>query len=192
LKKERIKLKRKVRDLNEKIGQLKSRLKKNQEDWALSFKELEYQQPVSVTSGVLKTTLCFPMPLYFAGYEVVQFDDNTSELFTTNGSCKVNWSVLLWVITHDLQQIWKKCIYLLETQTCADDVRDEPPQVQQTTKILEIEKLEGQEEEDEMEEEIGKHNDRNENEDPSWTPMEADAAYKRENDDDSEEINKPR
>ena len=57
LKKERKKLKRKVRDMNEKISQLKDRLQKNQEDWALSFKELEYQQPVLVTSGVLNTML---------------------------------------------------------------------------------------------------------------------------------------
>ena len=94
LKKERKKLKRKVRDLNEKIGQLRGRLQKNQEDWALSFKELEYQRPVLVTSGVLKTTLCFPMPIYFAGYVLVQIDDNTSELFTTHKSCEVNWAVL--------------------------------------------------------------------------------------------------
>ena len=32
--------------------------------------------------------------------------------------------------------------------------------------------------------------ERNENEDPSWTPEEADAAYKKENDDDREESNK--
>ncbi|XP_068741986.1 THAP domain-containing protein 10-like [Montipora capricornis] len=57
LKKERKKLKRKVRDMNEKISQLKDRLQKNQEDWAISFKEIEYQQPVLVTSGVLKTML---------------------------------------------------------------------------------------------------------------------------------------
>ena len=57
LKKERKKLKRKVRDMNEKVSQLKDRLQKNQEDWALSFKELEYQQPVLVTSGVLNTML---------------------------------------------------------------------------------------------------------------------------------------
>ena len=43
--------------MNEKISQLKDRLQKNQEDWAISFKELEYQQPVLVTSGVLKTML---------------------------------------------------------------------------------------------------------------------------------------
>ena len=40
--------------------------------------------------------------------------------------------------------------------------------------------------------ENGKPEERNENEDPSWTPEEADAAYKKENDDDSEESNKPR
>ena len=57
LKKERKKLKRKVRDMDEKISRLKDRLQKNQEDWAISFKELEYQQPVLVTSGVLKTLL---------------------------------------------------------------------------------------------------------------------------------------
>ena len=40
-----------------------------------------------------------------------------------------------------------------------------------------------------MEGEIGngKPEERNENEDPSWTPEEADAAHKKENDDDSEE-----
>ena len=43
--------------MNEEISQLKDRLQKNQEDWAISFKELEYQQPVLVTSGVLKTML---------------------------------------------------------------------------------------------------------------------------------------
>lgn len=57
LKKERKKLRRKVRDMDEKISRLKDRLQKNQEDWAISFKELEYQQPVLVTSGVLKTML---------------------------------------------------------------------------------------------------------------------------------------
>lgn len=80
----------------------------------------------------------------------------------------------------------------LETQTCADDLRGEPPQDQKTTKTLQKEELE--EEDDEMEGEIGngKAEERNENEDPSWTPEEADAAYKKENDDDSEESNKPR
>ena len=45
-----------------------------------------------------------------------------------------------------------------------------------------------------MEGEIGngKPEERNENEDPSWTPEEADAAYKKENDDDSDESSKPR
>lgn len=45
-----------------------------------------------------------------------------------------------------------------------------------------------------MEEEIinGKPDERNENEDPSWMPKEADAAYKKENDYDSEAVNKPR
>ena len=45
-----------------------------------------------------------------------------------------------------------------------------------------------------MEGEIGngKPEERNENEDPSWTTEEADAAYKKENDDDSEESNKTR
>ena len=43
--------------MNEKISQLKDISQKNQEDWAISFKELEYQQPVLVTSGVLKATL---------------------------------------------------------------------------------------------------------------------------------------
>ena len=52
LKKERKKLRRKVRDMDEKISRLKDRLQKNQEDWAISFKELEYQQQVLVTSGV--------------------------------------------------------------------------------------------------------------------------------------------
>ncbi|KAK2548302.1 hypothetical protein P5673_031534 [Acropora cervicornis] len=50
LKKERKKLRRKVRDMDEKISRLKDRLQKNQEDWAISFKELEYQQQVLVTS----------------------------------------------------------------------------------------------------------------------------------------------
>lgn len=82
----------------------------------------------------------------------------------------------------------------LETQTCADDLRGEPPQNQETTKTFNLENKELEEEEDEMEGEIGngKLEGRNENEDPSWTPEEADAAYKKENDDDSEEINKPR
>ena len=40
--------------------------------------------------------------------------------------------------------------------------------------------------------ENGKPEERNENEDPSWTPKEADAAYRNKNDDDSEESNKPR
>lgn len=53
--------------MNEKIAQLKDRLEKNQEDWAIAFKELQYQQPVLVTSGVLKTTLCLPLPSCFAG-----------------------------------------------------------------------------------------------------------------------------
>ena len=78
----------------------------------------------------------------------------------------------------------------LETQTCANDLRGEPPQDQLTTKTLQKEELE--EEDDEMEGEIGKPEERNENEDPSWTPEEADAAYKKENDDDSEESSKPR
>ena len=43
--------------MNEKISQLKDRLQKNQEDWAISFKALEYQQPVVVISGVLKAML---------------------------------------------------------------------------------------------------------------------------------------
>ena len=43
--------------MNEKISQLNDRLQKKQEDWAISFKELEYQQPVLVTSGVLKAML---------------------------------------------------------------------------------------------------------------------------------------
>jgi len=36
--------------MDEKISRLKDRLQKNQEDWAISFKELEYQQQVLVTS----------------------------------------------------------------------------------------------------------------------------------------------
>ena len=56
LKKERKKLKRKVRDLNVRIGHLKDTLQKNQEDWVMSFKELENQQPALVTSGVLIIT----------------------------------------------------------------------------------------------------------------------------------------
>ena len=47
LKKETKKLKRKVRDL-------KDRMRKNQNDWAMSFKELENQKPALVTSGVLR------------------------------------------------------------------------------------------------------------------------------------------
>ncbi|XP_067047191.1 uncharacterized protein [Acropora muricata] len=128
LKKERKKLRRKVRDMDEKISRLKDRLQKNQEDWAISFKELEYQQPVLVTS---------------------------------------------------------------ETQTSADD-KEEPNKELKTTGAFEKEELE--EEDDEMDGKIenGKPEERNENEDPSWTPEEADAAYKKENDDDSEESNKPR
>ena len=80
----------------------------------------------------------------------------------------------------------------LETQTSADDVQGEATQEQKTTEVFEKEELE--EEDDEMEGEIGhgKPEERNENEDPSWTPEEADAAYKKENDDDSEEKNRPR
>ena len=80
----------------------------------------------------------------------------------------------------------------LETQTSADDVKGEATQEQKTTEAFEKEELE--EEDDEMEGEIGngKPEERNENEDPSWTPEEADAAYKKENDDDSEEKNRPR
>jgi len=74
--------------MNEKIGQLTGRLQKNQEHWASSFKGLEYQHPVSMTSGVLKTTLCFSLPTYFAGYVVVQILNNTGELFTTHGRCE--------------------------------------------------------------------------------------------------------
>ena len=45
-----------------------------------------------------------------------------------------------------------------------------------------------------MEGEIGngKPEERNENKDHSWTPEEADAAYKKENDDSREESNRPR
>ena len=80
----------------------------------------------------------------------------------------------------------------LETQTSADDVKGEPTQEQKTTEAFE--KVELEEEDDEMEGEIGngKPEERNENEDPSWTPEEADAAHKKENDDDSEEKNRPR
>ena len=80
----------------------------------------------------------------------------------------------------------------METQTSDDDLKGEPTQEQKTTQALQKEELE--EEEDEMEGKIGngKPEERNENEDPSWTPEEADAAYKKENDDDSEESNKPR
>ena len=75
----------------------------------------------------------------------------------------------------------------LETQTSADDVKGEPTQEQKTTEAFEKEELE--EEDYEMEGEIGngKPKERNENEDPSWTPEEADAAHKKENDDDSKE-----
>ena len=82
----------------------------------------------------------------------------------------------------------------LETQTSADDLKGEPTQEQKTTQASGKEELHV-EEEDEMEGEIGsgKPEERNEHEDPSWTPEEADAAYKKENDDDSEDsINKPR
>ena len=67
----------------------------------------------------------------------------------------------------------------LETQTSADDVKGEPTQEQKTTEAFEKEELE--EEDYEMEGEIGngKPEERNENEDPSWTPEEADAAYKK-------------
>ena len=79
----------------------------------------------------------------------------------------------------------------VETQTFADD-KEEPNKELKTTRAFEKEELE--EEDDEMEGKIenGKPEERNENEDPSWTPEEADAAYKKENDDDSEESNKPR
>ena len=70
----------------------------------------------------------------------------------------------------------------VETQTSADD-KEEPNKELKTTGAFEKQELE--EEDDEMEGKI-------ENEDPSWTPEEADAAYKKENDDDSEESNKPR
>lgn len=44
------------------MSQLKDRMDTNQEDWAISFKELsEYQQPVLVTSGVFETIL--PPPI---------------------------------------------------------------------------------------------------------------------------------
>ena len=36
-----------------KIAELKDRMLKNQEDWSISSKKPEYQQPVLVTSGVL-------------------------------------------------------------------------------------------------------------------------------------------
>ena len=71
--------------MDEKISRLKDRLQKNQEDWAISFKELEYQQPVLVTSGVLKTKLS-PVPTCIVGYVVVQILDNTYELTTKHGS----------------------------------------------------------------------------------------------------------
>lgn len=45
------------------MGELKNRMDTNQTEWAISFKELEYQQPVLVTSGVFKTT---PAVLYFS------------------------------------------------------------------------------------------------------------------------------
>lgn len=61
--------------MSEKISQLKDRMQKNQEDWAISFKELEYQQPVLVTSGVLKTTLCLLLPI--DSYVVMQILDDT-------------------------------------------------------------------------------------------------------------------
>ena len=66
------------------------------------------------------------------------------------------------------------------------------PRSRKPLKHLKKEELE--EEDDEMEGAIGngKPEERNENEDPSWTPEEADAAYKKENDDDSEEKNRPR
>ena len=81
--------------MNGKIGQSKGKLQKNQEDWASSFKQLEYQHLVLVTSGVLKTTLCFSLPsTYFANYVVVQILDNAGELFTTHGSCEAIKSVL--------------------------------------------------------------------------------------------------
>ena len=56
--------------MSENIAQLKDRMQKNQEDWAITFKELEYQQPVLVTSGVLKTILCLLLPI--DSYVVVQ------------------------------------------------------------------------------------------------------------------------
>lgn len=62
LKKDKKKLQWKVRKLETKMSQLKDRMDTNQEDWAISFKELsEYQQPVLVTSGVFETIL--PPPI---------------------------------------------------------------------------------------------------------------------------------
>lgn len=73
----------------------------------------------------------------------------------------------------------------VETQTSADD-KKEPNKELKTTGAFKKEELE--EEDDEMEGKIenGKPEERNENEDPSWTPEE------EKNDDDSEESNKPR
>ena len=83
-------------------------------------------------------------------------------------------------------------MWSVETQTSADDLEEEPNQEQKTTGALEKEELEEEEDEVEGKIENGKPEERNENEDPSWTPEEADAAYRKKNDDDSEESNKPR
>ena len=56
--------------MDEKISRLKDRLHKNQEDWAISFKELEYQQPVLVTSGVLENAVSYYLHLLFH-YDVI-------------------------------------------------------------------------------------------------------------------------
>lgn len=73
------------------------------------------------------------------------------------------------------------CYFLLfiETQTCADDIKENLDLEQKINKTLEEEAAE--EEEDEMEDVIenAKPNENTENEDPSWTPEEADAAYKK-------------
>ena len=67
--------------MSENIAQLKDRMQKNQEDWAITFKELEYQQPVLVTSGVLKTILCLLLPI--DSYVVVQILDTGGTTYKT-------------------------------------------------------------------------------------------------------------
>ena len=73
------------------------------------------------------------------------------------------------------------CSFLIsiETQTCFDDLRDEPPQDLEATKKLQKEEQIEQEDEMEAEKDNAKLDQSFENEDPSWTPEEVDAACKK-------------